>query len=172
MRSPSLQKERVTIKDDSKETFFFEIQEEYEIERIKNEIKKEKETKDFQNTPEQILQNLIKNNNAKNNNNKVVDIGSKKNEYSFKEVAESETLVNSQAKAKAKIIGTATYAFRYNAVYSLIYFTIIIFVLYFFILLRDFVQNHLNEQLTNTLNTILKLVYIKKHFSIIFFLIF
>lgn len=85
--------------------------------------------------------------NIKNDNNTLsFNIKKFKNEFNFKEVA-------SEYDGSVKPV---TYIFRYNPLYSLLYITIIIVILYIFILLRDFVQNHLNEQLTSTLNTILK----------------
>ena len=132
------------------------MQEEFEIQRIKKEIQREKEMKELD--KKQASDLFEEEKTGKTIKKEVISIEKRKNEYSFKELSESESMESSTTKNKKKsqIVGSSTYAFRYNAIYSLVYITILMFLLYFFILLRDFVQNHLNEQLTNTLNTILK----------------
>lgn len=76
-------------------------------------------------------------------NSKLFRLKEKKTENIFSKNLVQETTVE-------------TYVFRYNPIYSLLYFTIIVIVLYIFIILRDYVKSHLNDQLTNTLNRILK----------------
>ena len=91
----------------------------------------------------------------KKNNTHEGLVDKRKNEFNFKEIMNSK-VISMKDKSDPKKTVTETYMFRYSAVYSLIYISSVILILYVFIMLRDFVQNHLNEQLTNTLNTILK----------------
>ncbi len=68
---------------------------------------------------------------------------------------QSERIQN-QTQIKKNKEGVEIYWFKYNAIYSLIYVTVIIMVLFFFIILRDFVKAYLSDPITNTLNRILK----------------
>lgn len=113
-------------------------------------MKKEKKSKEkfkfLENTYEtKILENKTYNDDSLKNN---------RNEFSFKELVNSESETLNSSSENTRVV--ETYIFRYNVVYSLLYITCVILVLYIFIVFRDFLQNHLNEQLTNTLNTILK----------------
>lgn len=118
-------------------------------------MKKEKESKE----KSKFLEKMSQTKTIENSDNKTTKsynnepIKNTKNGFSFKELMNSENL-NSNDKKSNGIV--PTYIYRYNVVYSLLYITCVIIVLYIFIVFRDFVQNHLNEQLTNTLNTILK----------------